>query len=870
MVIDTENFYGKRKNEKNSFDGNIEKYNILKRMKSLGEQNKNIKKKIFYKQHEALLCYNEFLKSNILNSNKNIILYTEELDNSKRCFIVDNFSSFLKYYCFYSLSLSEIYFDENVETNNVINKNKNNINENKNEQEMNLYELIITNEKRWLFFDIEYDIINNYENKKSILFIFLIEFCLFMYKNFNIEICLNDFLILDSSSSDKISFHIIVKNIHTLDHNYYEYLIDYCYFFLNQTNLSKNTFYDKYKEKQRKSNLKDERNYLLFDNEESIKYFVDLFIAHINEKIDQTENIFIINSSTIYLEHQENNFFNNFQNKLIYDKCLRDDKNVKNDKNLYDHKNIKNDNENIKNDKNLYTHRNTSDDKDLNNDKNIKDNNIMNTEKNIKDDKYLNNDKDINDNNIYCYNNNHKFKCDINYNKENENTIEKKTKKKESQYFYLYQKELKDIIEHYINILKNKDFENEEKYNYIILLYARKKNVNLNEHIEDYKYNFNCYNVMNENNFVDRNFKSFNYLKNNEDNDIEKIKNAEKFIPNDHNLYEKNKKDILLKCIIDNSVYSKNRNFRMIFSSKKNKKNKLLLSNLNVKKYNRNNIYNVILKSLVTFHFSNDANYQINEEKIFKNEKINDKSEKNCVSEYIYTYKHLKSKQFNSYKNISLDKICYNHINNILKIIFFWNFELYKNFRKNKIYINNFQNEIKKEYFYRIILIYNNMKFENFKEYANNNNNHLNTELELKDNKKNTISINNEEKSSLTNTRKDTICKSNSVNINSLDNYDTLFLKNDMFHLHVLSEYKKAFNNKNDDILFLIKYFLYSISYYEEEYVLNFRDNKYCKNKKFSHKSNHIYIIYNYNRNLFVQKCYDNDCSHFVSEINYL
>ncbi|CRH04082.1 conserved Plasmodium protein, unknown function [Plasmodium relictum] len=870
MVIDTQNFYGKRTNGKNYLEENIEKYNLLKRIKNLNEpnRNKNIKKQIFYKQHEALLCYNELLKSNLLNSNKNIILYTEELDNSKRCFIVDHFSNFLKYYCFCSLSLSDIYFNENTEKNNATGINKNDIkNESKNEQEMNLYELIITNEKRWLFFDIEYDIINNYENKKSILFIFIIEFCLYMYKIFNIKICLNDFLILDSSSSNKISFHIIVKNTHTLNHDYYEYLIDYCYFFLNETNISENTFYKKYKEKQKKSNLGDQRNYLLFDSEESIKNFVDLFITHIIHKIDQTENIFIINSSTIYLEYQQNNFFNNnnfHNNKLNDHKNISGYKNINNEGNICDNKKI-NDDKNINNDKNL------KDDKNMNNQNNIKDDKYLNNDKGLNDDKNMNNDNNIKDDDFYHYDDYHIFKYDTNDNIENENAIEKKIKTKKNQYFYMYHKELKDIVEHYIKKLKNKDFENEEKYNFIILLYARKKNVDLNEQTGNDENNLS---IMNGSSFVDKNIKNFNFhQKKNEDNAIKQIKSTEKCISNYHNLvkiYESNKKNILLKCIIDNSVYSKNRNFRMIFSSKKNKKNKLLLSSMNIKKYNRSNINDVILKSLVTFYFYNDVNYQIDEEIFLKNEKIKGKNETNYTNEYIYTYKHLKNKQSNMYKNISLDKINYDHINNILKIIFFWNFELYKNFKKNNIYLNNFQNEIKKEYFYRIILIYNNLKFENYKEYININSTKLNTQVELKDNEKNTIYNGTEEKSKLVNKNKNAICKSNSINTNDLDNYDILFLKNDMFYFYVLNEYKRYFDNKIDDLFFLIKYFIYSISYCGEEYILNFRDNKYCKNKNLSHKSNHIYIIYNYNRNLFVQKCYDNDCAHFVSEINYI
>lgn len=224
---------------------------------------KNIKKRYFYKQHEVLSYYDDLINDKNISGYTDIIIYTEEMENGKRCFILESFYSFLKYYCFYAMSLNEIYFvkNENINKENTINEqiqhdidNKNSINGN---PDMHLYELILTNEKRWLYFDIEYDIINNYENKESILFIFLIEFCLFIYSNFNIKICLNDILILDSSTNKKVSFHIIIKNIHTLNNDYYEYLIDYCNFYISQNEKeqkSGNPFYDKYKNKQYKRN----------------------------------------------------------------------------------------------------------------------------------------------------------------------------------------------------------------------------------------------------------------------------------------------------------------------------------------------------------------------------------------------------------------------------------------------------------------------------------------------------------------------------------------------------------------------------------------------------------------------------------------
>lgn len=75
---------------------------------------------------------------------------------------------------------------------------------------------------------------------------------------------------------------------------------------------------------------------------------------------------------------------------------------------------------------------------------------------------------------------------------------------------------------------------------------------------------------------------------------------------------------------------------------------------------------------------------------------------------------------------------------------------------------------------------------------------------------------------------------------------------------------------RQDDLSLLIKYFVHSFTSNNEEYIISLKDNKFCKNKNRSHKSNHIYIIYNYKKKLFVQKCFDHECAHYISEIYYL
>ncbi|GAW83161.1 hypothetical protein, conserved [Plasmodium gonderi] len=959
MVVDTDTFYGKRKeNTKSILEINVEKYNILKRLKKFEKFNSlGVRKRFFYKQHEALSYYTDLMEAEV-GKGKNectqiekkeeietyrsqgahshhrngIIIYTEEMENGKRCFILDTFYNFMKFYSFYALSLQDIYFYNGEKISKKGNfkgeegeegEEEETYKSHTNEQEMHLYELIMTNEKRWLFFDLEYDVLKNDENKDCILFIFLIELCLFVYSNFDIKICLNDVIILDSSTCEKISFHVIVKNIHSLDYNYdyYEYLVDYCHFFLNCKNTSDYYFYEKYKQKQIRLNSKTYKKILLlFDNENCIKYFVDMFINHIVQAVQETENAYLINLTTVYIECEKGQ---NFHNNDISNSCSSYHTEMGN------RTCVSNYNKHIGSLILSPTNRNQQINTFLDPMKQNKQNECSLERNNLLD--MINDFTEIEDfvkaigggeeevgggGHTFTNEENKRFNNqDTSYVEERKKSRGlKRERKKESAYFTLYNKTLKDVVSNYINMLKNKkEGDNCEitKYdNYLILLYAKKRDANgehstqlCNLHMDmqnnevNSKYNIpladdirDCTPLRNEDNVsnIFRNYDEF-FLMNKEKNSHEE-KN-----PYEEKTHEKEM--VLLKCIVDNSVYSRNRNFRMIFSSKKKKNNKLLLSKYNVKKHYKSDVDNLILKSLVTFYLNEDTNCQIEEDLIFKNEKIKKKYGENFSISHAalsHTRNVISKRQRNgatttiiqqhAHTNINLDNINYDHIHNILKIIIFWNFELYKNFKKNKIYVTKFQNEISKEYFYRIVSIHNKLHYHHLYTHRNNEYKSIISDESPEFKNSNTtqkekfVTV-NEKNNTNTDQNNNDIQKISPQNgiisfqtYDNLDIYDNLFLKNEEFYLYVLDEYKKHIKIKKEEnhLLFLIKYFIYSITQNSEEYIIYFRDNKYCKNKNLSHKSNHIYIVFNYQKNLFVQKCHDNECSHFVSEIYYL
>ncbi|KOB86930.1 hypothetical protein PFDG_02863 [Plasmodium falciparum Dd2] len=359
------------------------------------------------------------------------------------------------------------------------------------------------------------------------------------------------------------------------------------------------------------------------------------------------------------------------------------------------------------------------------------------------------------------------------------------------------------------------------------------------------------------------------------------------------NLYEKKQINNDINDININNTHNINNN------NNNNNIHNIIINNNNIHYINSDNIKNVDFK----FNHMNSSN---NSFKLLKHKNI-------CIP---------KNNTFDKYVIQNLE-----HFHNILKILFFWNFELYKNFRKNKIYLNCFQNEIKKDYFYKIVRIYNNMAFENYIKEDNSNmkkynetNEHTfeekfslenskkicqlsnisekeneskdknnepnqnqkekndkneptyNTKCDLKIEDKNYININNNVQLKGSN-KYNTICtKKKNIYEYDLDSYNNLFLKSENFYIDLLNEYKNVFSKeiRQDDLSLLIKYFVHSFTSNNEEYIISLKDNKFCKNKNRSHKSNHIYIIYNYKKKLFVQKCFDHECAHYISEIYYL
>ncbi|SBS97806.1 conserved Plasmodium protein, unknown function [Plasmodium ovale] len=916
MVIDAETFYGKRKNSSTSLEGNIEKYTLLKKIRNLSEareDNNDVKKKIFYKQQDALSYYNNLLGEKSNNENfsiqdsskkKHVIIYTEELENGKRCFILDSLFNFLKVYCVYALSLGGIYFQEEEGNNKGKMLNTclgNSREEEEEEKESHLYELILSNEKRWLFFDIEYDIVDMHKNKEKVLFIFLLEFCLYIYTHYDIKICLNDVLILDSSTNVKISFHIIIKNIHTLNYDYYEYLIDYCNFFKNNMNKSENNFYDTYKNKQTKVNTqKGKKKLLLFDNENVLKQFVDIFIGHVISTIEQTKNTCIVNASTLFIKKDQDAHPNGSGSHVtsFLENTQKERTPVSEEP-----KGRTSMGEGTNEDKlqRGYTVEETW------NHPNVE---IQDRANNSNRTAVLNAINDFSE--IYdVINAIQSGYSPIDHPRGDKHSCEKRDQlheeeKEKQAYFHLYSHSAERVIDHYIDILKRKNKQEKKDKNYIILLYARKKIIASAEGRvgEEHTGKRRTYNV--DEGSPIPNCRSVD--KNNESDN----ENASDDNDNDNN-YNGNDNDdemMLLRCIIDNSVYSKNRNFRMIFSSKKKKRNKLLLSIFNVKKYDKTDINDLVLKSLVSFYNQDDLAHRVDADDLFLNgddvpkygQITTPNSRKVHLSKRsggnIPGEKVTMIKLQNAHRSINIGEISYAHIHTILKIIFYWNFQLYRNFKKTNIYVNKFKSEICKEYFYKIIKVHNNIKYEHFKEYLNDDNAHLNVYCG-KSYCEDGISNGEEERmtgeanrwmhSTIQNgthgsnrnieensERKDgPLQKENRRDIspccNLLNRYDKLFLQSEEFYTYVLDEYKKKLMNKSGDYTsFLINYFIYSILVNNEEYILNFRDNKYCKNKNLSHKSNHIYLIYNYRKNLFVQKCYDNECAYFVSNIYYL
>ncbi|CAA9990554.1 conserved Plasmodium protein, unknown function [Plasmodium knowlesi strain H] len=971
MAVDAELFYGKRKSEKPIFEINIEKYGILKRLKRFDQSvSQGVKKRSFYKQHEALSHYAQLIEidsdvkadtdveaeegasrsRNAYSNGQGIIIYTEEIENAKRCFVLDSLYHFLKFYCFYALSLEDIYFDDGGISDGKANKmplckssscksSPCKSSPNKaltggpppNDQPMHLYELILTNEKRWLFFDLEYDVLNGHQNKDCVLFIFLIELCLFVYANFDVKICLNDAIILDSSTSEKISFHVIVKNIHSLqdDDNYYEYLKDYCYFFQNRLNKSGDFFYDKYKKRQTKLNAQmKQKKLLLFDNENCIKYFVDLFINYIAEAIQENEDACVINLSTVYIRREkespllseDNANFSSLEHSKVRDKTNdTHDESITSGKDNTTCCNSKGSSPNLSEPHGDH-HKGTSLNPDSQDERSEPSEHpveektpfdLINDFSEIHDLLMAINEGQIPANDMrpaiggIIPGDQSNTLCGMAPTREGNKESNAKEKKKNSSYFSMYTKSLNDIVESYVNKLENAKGNNcfdRADENFLILLFAMKREESVDKSLEESIFHMD--------------------KKNGESNpqkDTPGVVDTECITPCEERkihvhvqkeeIFQMDKKKngdqemVLLKCIVDNSVYSRNRNFRMIFSSKKKKKNnkKLMLSRYNVKRYSKANVDHLILKSLVTFYQEDDVNCQIGEDVIFKRDHMNKFKESHghllgqmnnpmCASPH-FTFSRFsngnakrprKETTFTStdlyvHRSIQMDDINHAHVHTILKIIFFWNFELYKSFKKNKIYLDKFQGEISKEYFYRIVSIHNKLQYDLYSHdtsdgQAATSEEYSSMEMALTHeiDKRNSTSKDIQKDGHVFPFRKGITTPQFSKN---LDTYDHLFLKNAQFYSYVLDEYTKCTQikkEKNFSLLLLIKYFISSITCNTEEYILHFRENKFCKNKNRAHKSNHIYIVFNHLKNLFVQKCHDSECSHFVSEIYYL
>ncbi|GAB68638.1 hypothetical protein PCYB_135120 [Plasmodium cynomolgi strain B] len=932
MAVDTETFYGKKKREKPIFEVNIEKYGILKRLKRFDQSvSQGVRKRWFYKQHEALSHYAQLvevdsdakadtdveaeggaLRSRVACSRngQGIIIYTEEIENAKRCFVLDSLYRFLKFYCFYALSLGDIYFDDGGASDGKAHKSspcksppcesppcksppcksppcksppcKSPPNEAltgdppPNDQPMHLYELILANEKRWLFFDLEYDVLSGQQNKDCVLFIFLIELCLFVYSNFDVKICLNDAIILDSSTSEKISFHVIVKNIHSLhdDDDYYEYLKDYCHFFQNRLNRSDDFFFYKYKKRQTKFTAqRSQKKLLLFDNENCIKYFVDLFINHIAIAIQENENACVINLSTVYIQREKGSHLPGEDNaNLCSLGCTK-----------------------------VGDRTNDTHERSITGGNNSTRCNFRGSSPNFS-----------------APNGDHHRGSFANPNSQNEpseHPVEEKTPLdlindfSEIHDFVMAitggeipgddsrsvsggeipGDDIKPVsgriipsdqsIQNYVNKLENAKGDNSfdrTNDNFLILLFAMKRDESVDKPIEESDPH------MDNKNGDPNSQKNILPVEDTECRSPGEERNLQSDLQNKEELFQMHKKKnanhemVLLKCIVDNSVYSRNRNFRMIFSSKKKINNsKLMLSRYNVKRYSKENVDSLILKSLVTFYQDDDVICQIGEDVIFKRDHLentgNAKRSRNGASPL--------TTELYVHRSIKLDDINDAHVHTILKIIFFWNFELYKNFKKNKIYVNKFQGEISKEYFYRIVSIHNKLQYDLYRDGAIEGEIAVSEEYSAMGkactqeiDKKNSTAeeMEMQKDGHVSLLRKGIItpqfCK-------NLDTYDDLFLKNEKFYSYVLDEYTKCTQikkEKNDSLLLLIKYFIYSITCNSEEYILHFRENKFCKNKNRAHKSNHIYLVFNHLKNLFVQKCHDSECSHFVSEIYYL
>ncbi|KMZ78148.1 hypothetical protein PVIIG_04922 [Plasmodium vivax India VII] len=954
MAIDAETFYGKRKSEKPIFEGNIEKCGILKRLKRFDQSvSQGIRKRWFYKQHEALSHYAQIVeidshakadtdveaeggappsRAAYPRNGQGIIIYTEEMENAKRCFILDSLYRFLKFYCFYAVSLEDIYFDEGkVQKLSSCGSPpcKSPPNEGRpgdpppNDQPMHLYELILANEKRWLFFDLECDVLSERQEKDCVLLIFLIELCLFVYANFDVKICLNDAIILDSSTSEKISFHVIVKNIHSLhdDDDYYEYLKDYCHFFQNRLNKSDDFFYDKYKKRQTKLTAqKNQKKLLLFDNENCIKYFVDLFINHIVRAIQESENACVINLSTVYIEREKGGSLPCEDNA---NECSLGSTKV-GDRTSDTHEgsitsgsdttrcNFKGRSPNLSAPEGDH-HRDAFSNPNSHN---------WQSEPPVEEKTPLdliNDFSEIHDlvmaiSRGEIPSEQRSPLCGGAPNGGGNQPRDAKERKKKGSYFSLYNKSLNDVVKSYVAKLekaKGNNYFDRADDNFLILLFAMKREESADKSAEE-----NASHVDNKNGEPTLQ-KDIPPVEDTEGTSPGEEANTQGDLQNEEELFQMHRKKngdhemVLLKCIVDNSVYSRNRNFRMIFSSKKKKKNnsKLMLSRYNVKRYSKANVDSLILKSLVTFYQDEDASCQIGEDVIFKRDQgerfgqphrqLGEQRDGQSYAQLLRPMRAPPPISFSRlstgnakrsrngatpgttelyvHRSIQLDDINHAHVHTILKIIFFWNFELYKNFKNNKIYVNKFQGEISKEYFYRIVSIHNKLQYDLYMHGASEGEVAASEECPALEkactqgiDKKNITSKGMQREGHVGPPRKGIItpqfCK-------NLDTYDDLFLKNAEFYAYVLDEYTKCTqmkNEKNSSLLLLIKYFIYSITCNAEEYILHFRENKFCKNKNRAHKSNHIYVVFNHLKNLFVQKCHDSECSHFVSEIYYL
>ncbi|EUD65833.1 hypothetical protein C922_03816 [Plasmodium inui San Antonio 1] len=967
MAMNAETFYGKRKREKPIFEVNIEKYGILKRLRRFDQSiSQGVKKRWFYKQHEALSHYAQLVEVDLeakadtdvetgrgaprsrtacSRNGQGIIIYTEEIENGKRCFVLDSLYRFLQFYCLYALSLEDIYFDDGGAKDGKAHKLSlcksapcgSPPNEPltgdppPNDQPMHLYELILANEKRWLFFDLECDVLNGLQNKDCLLFIFLIELCLFVYTNFDVKICLNDAIILDSSTSEKISFHVIVKNIHFLpdEEDYYEYLKDYCHFFQNRLNKSDDFFYDKYKKRQTKfSGKMHQKKLLLFDNENSIKYFVDLFINHIARAIQDSENACVINLSTVYIGRQKGcalpsedsanlcslgrtkveDRTNDTHEGSITGGGAANDTTRCNFKERCSNLSAPERDHHAGDFANPHSHNEPRE--KLVEEKTPLD--MINDFSEIHDFVMAISGGEIPRDDSKCVIGRIIPSCQsISLcagapNKEGNKPRDIKEKRKNGSYFSMYTKSLNDIVQIYINKLENAKGDNcfdRSDDNFLILLFAMKRDESVDKPVEE---SVPPIDNRKEEPSAQKDIppvEDTEYTSPGEEGNLQgDLQNEEKLFQmqrrtNDHH------EMLLLKCIVDNSVYSRNRNFRMIFSSKKKKKNnrKLMLSRYNVKRYSKANVDSLILKSLVTFYQDSDASCQIGENVIFQTDDMkkfgqSDGQPLGSLHRFTCVCPHFASSRFSIgsarrsrngatpvikelsvHRRIQLHDINHAHVHTILRIIFFWNFELYKNFKKNKIYVNKFQGEISKEYFYRIVSIHNKLQYDLYRhgpsegevvpseEYSG-----LGKASTEEVDKKSDTSREMRKNDHVSPLRKGIMTSQFCEN---LDTYDDLFLKNANFYSYVLDEYTKCTQigkEKNDSLLLLIKYFLYSITYNAEEYILHFRENKFCKNKSRAHKSNHIYVVFNHLKNLFVQKCHDSDCSHFVSEIYYL